>query len=289
MRRLLLGPAVLLATLLAAPALQVVQVVGAPSAVADELPVLTQVTAPSVDGTRRYGHTLVADPGRWSPTPAATAYQWFRGSKAITGATGRRHVIRPGDVGHQLAVRVRVNRPGYATTTVLTRTAVIRHRVDARRTVRYEVRVKGQVSSSLVRQFRQQAQETYADARGWRARGVVFVPVRSGGAFTLWISQARYLPRFSSVCSTQWSCRVGRNVVINVERWKHASPAWNRAGGSLRNYRHMVVNHETGHWLGFGHAGCSRRGAPAPVMMQQSKGLDGCRFNPWPTLSELRR
>ena len=45
----------------------------------------------------------------------------------------------------------------------------------------------------------------------------------------------------------------------------------------------MVVNHETGHWLGRGHAGCPRPGALAPVMMQQSKGLDGCRLNPWPT------
>lgn len=286
MRRLTLGLSglfVLLATLLGSPVLP------AAPAVADELPALTQLSAPSVDGTRRFGHVLVADPGRWSPTPTGVRYQWFRGDRAITGATGARHEIRPNDVGHQLAVRVTVAAPDHTATTVLTRTAVIRHRVDARRTVRYSVRVKGSVGAATVRQFRALAQETFEDPRGWRGRGVVFVPVRSGGAFTLWISQARYLPRFSSACSAQWSCRVGPNVVINIERWKHASPAWNRAGGSLRNYRHMVVNHETGHWLGFGHAGCSRRGALAPVMMQQSKGLDGCRFNPWPTLSELRR
>ena len=52
-------------------------------------------------------------------------------------------------------------------------------------------------------------------------------------------------------------------------------------------YRHMVVNHETGHWLGHGHLGCAGRGRPAPVMMQQSKGLAGCRHNPWPLPSEL--
>jgi hypothetical protein len=49
----------------------------------------------------------------------------------------------------------------------------------------------------------------------------------------------------------------------------------------------MVVNHETGHWLGLGHAGCPGRGRLAPVMMQQSKGLGGCRFNPFPTSREL--
>ena len=74
---------------------------------------------------------------------------------------------------------------------------------------------------------------------------------------------------------------MGRHVVINQLRWTRASPAWNRAGRSLRGYRHMVVNHETGHWLGRGHASCHGRGR-APVMMQQSKGTGGCRFNPWP-------
>ena len=49
----------------------------------------------------------------------------------------------------------------------------------------------------------------------------------------------------------------------------------------------MVVNHETGHFLGLDHASCSGPGRPAPVMMQQSKGLNGCHFNPWPTAREL--
>jgi hypothetical protein len=282
-KSVLTGLVVLLATLLASPVLP------AAPAVADELPVLTQVSPPAIDGTRRFGQVLVADPGRWSPEPAAVGYQWFRGDRAIAGATTARHVIHPGDVGHRIAVRVTVSAPGHTSATAVARTGVVRHRTDVRRTVRYSVRVKGSVGAATVRQFRTLAQQTYVDARGWRGRGVAFVPVPRGGAFTLWISQARHLPRFSSGCSAQWSCRVGRNVVINVERWKHASPAWNRAKGSLRSYRHMVVNHETGHWLGRGHVGCSRRGALAPVMMQQSKGLDGCRFNPWPTLSELRR
>ena len=37
------------------------------------------------------------------------------------------------------------------------------------------------------------------------------------------------------------------------------------------------------HW---GHRGCPSRGALAPVMQTQSKGLDGCRPNPWPTAAE---
>ena len=163
----------------------------------------------------------------------------------------------------------------------------VQHRRDVRRTVTYVVRTNGRITAN-VREFARQAAETYADARGWRGKGVQFRRVRSGGSFTLVLANASTLPSYSSVCSTMWSCRVGRYVVINQTRWLHASPAWNRAGRSRRDYRHMVVNHETGHWLGKGHATCPGRGRLAPVMMQQSKGTQGCRLNPWPTLGELR-
>jgi hypothetical protein len=253
---------------------------------ADDQPSLTAVRAPSYDGARRYGGTLRADPGRWTPTPTAVGYVWLRDGVPV--ATGARHPIAPDDVGHRLDLQVTVSAPGYADTTARVAVGTIKHRVDVRRTVRYSVRVRGRVGAD-VRAFRRLAQQTYDDPRGWRGKGVRFVPVRRGGAFTLWLSTARLVPSYSGECSADWSCRVGRNVVINVTRWQHASPAWNRAGRSLRDYRHMVVNHETGHWLGYHHASCPRPGALAPVMMQQSKGTGGCRLNPWPTLRELRR
>jgi hypothetical protein len=151
--------------------------------------------------------------------------------------------------------------------------------IPVSRRVTYSVITRGRVTASL-EVFTRLAQETYDDPRGWRAGGVQFRRVPRGGDFTLVLSAAGAVPSFSSQCSTQWSCRVGRYVIINQTRWQHASPAWNRGGRSLRDYRHMVVNHETGHWLGRGHVGCS--GGKAPVMMQQSKGTDGCSFNPWP-------
>jgi hypothetical protein len=92
---------------------------------------------------------------------------------------------------------------------------------------------------------------------------------------------------FSSGCGTEYSCRAGRYVIINQDRWLGATPSWNNAGGSLRDYRHMVINHETGHWLGHDHANCAGAGQPAQVMQQQSIDLQGCSFNPWPTASEL--
>ena len=135
--------------------------------------------------------------------------------------------------------------------------------------------------------FREQVAATYADPRGWsRAHHRFRAVPRSGGRseFTVVLSQARYLPAFSSVCSTTYSCRVGRYVIINQDRWRRGSPYF---PGTLEQYRRMVVNHETGHWLGRGHAYCPGKGQPAPVMQQQSKGLSGCRVNPWPLPREV--
>jgi hypothetical protein len=149
----------------------------------------------------------------------------------------------------------------------------------------YDVRGMGNTTS--LEEFAARAAQTYADARGWGLWGQIeFRRVASGGSFTLWLSAPQLLPTFSSGCSTQWSCRVGRNVVINELRFRGASPAWLGAGASLRDYQHLVVNHETGHWLGFGHRSCPAAGAPAPVMQQQSKNLGGCRPNAWPTAGE---
>ena len=75
--------------------------------------------------------------------------------------------------------------------------------------------------------------------------------VPSGGEFTLWLSAANRVPRFGDPCDSTYSCQQGRDVIINEDRWVFGSPAWNGSGASVRDYRHMVVNHETGHWLGF--------------------------------------
>jgi uncharacterized protein DUF3152 len=231
-------------------------------------------------GEARYTHSLKARPGRFSAADAAVSYQW------PGGGTGRTYEIRPEDVGTRVVLRIRAEAPGYVPLTVKVKSPTVRHRVDVRRTVTYHVETRGHITSSL-KEFRAQAQETYDDARGWRAAGIRFKPVAHGGSFTLVLSQASLVPGFSSGCSSMWSCRVGRYVIINQDRWQHASPAWNAAHLALRDYRHMVVNHETGHWLGLHHANCPGRGRLAPVMQQQSKGLQGCRFNPFPTTHEL--
>lgn len=153
-------------------------------------------------------------------------------------------------------------------------------------TVTYDVSTKGAVTASLAL-FKQLANETLNDSRGWARMGVYFQEVASGGQFTLVLSEASQLPSFSPGCSAEYSCRAGRFVVINQDRWLGATPSWNNAGGSLRDYRHMVVNHETGHWLGHGHQACGGAGQSAPVMQQQSIDLQGCKFNAWPLPGEM--
>jgi hypothetical protein len=158
--------------------------------------------------------------------------------------------------------------------------------VPISKVVTYDVTSKGTITASMS-EFRTQANATLNDTRGWARLGVSFQEVASGGTFTLVLSEASQMTTFSSGCGTEYSCRVGRNVIINQDRWLGATGSWNQAGGSLRDYRHMVVNHETGHWLGHDHAACGGAGQSAPVMQQQSINLQGCGFNPWPLASEL--
>lgn len=76
----------------------------------------------------------------------------------------------------------------------------------------------------------------------------------------------------------QLSCWNGRFAALNVMRWRQAAPGFE----SVAQYRIYQINHEFGHGLGRMHEYCPGPGAKAPVMMQQTKGLLGCRPNEWP-------
>ncbi len=75
------------------------------------------------------------------------------------------------------------------------------------------------------------------------------------------------------------SCFNGSDAVLNAVRWFSGADSY---GKDLIGYRSYLVSHEVGHFLGKPHVGCPSPGAPAPVMVQQTKSLYGCVSNSWP-------
>jgi predicted Zn-dependent protease len=90
-------------------------------------------------------------------------------------------------------------------------------------------------------------------------------------------SMERYCPGVGTGGYT--SCRYGERAVVNLARWATAVPHYD---GDIATYRDYVVNHEVGHVLGNGHVNCPGGGQLAPVMVQQTLGLQGCEKNAWP-------
>ena len=82
-----------------------------------------------------------------------------------------------------------------------------------------------------------------------------------------------------------YSCRNEQNIVLNFFRWKNGAVDFKN---DIETYRIYLINHETGHILGWGHVGCPKEGAIAPVMMQQSKGTEGCIPYGWPAYETIK-
>ena len=87
-------------------------------------------------------------------------------------------------------------------------------------------------------------------------------------------------------------------VYLNLARWVRGARSFQ---GDIGSYRQYLVNHEVGHAIGYpAHEPCPADGALAPIMMQQTFGVnngdihqldpegvvpdndDTCRYNAWP-------
>lgn len=126
---------------------------------------------------------------------------------------------------------------------------------------------------------------TLSDQRGWATRHTL-VRVDSHADLRIVLATPETADGLCAPLDTdgRLSCRNGDDVVLNAWRWQFGADGYT---GDLRAYRRYVINHETGHALGYPHVGCPGPGELAPVMLQQTKGLAGCRPNPWPSFVDL--
>ncbi|MBR3176377.1 DUF3152 domain-containing protein [Candidatus Saccharibacteria bacterium] len=162
------------------------------------------------------------------------------------------------------------------------------YRSNANYTISYDITTRGTVKGDI-EEFRRIVADIYADERGWIRAGVKMVEVESGAQAHVILASGEEVKNASpTICSDKLSCQVGQLILINDDRWMNASDSYNALGVSLLDYRRMVVNHETGHYLGHPHIPvCEIPNGLGPIMLQQSTGLRGCRPNPWPLPSEL--
>lgn len=156
---------------------------------------------------------------------------------------------------------------------------------------RYRVAVESGVGQDADA-FAATVDQVLGDPRSWIASGelrVQRVADPAAADFTIYLATPATSERMCALggllTDGYTSCRLPGQVIINLARWLEAVPDY---GAPLAVYRAYVVNHEVGHELGEGHQACPGPGAPAPVMQQQTYGLDGCVANAWPYLNGRR-
>ncbi|MFK4083190.1 DUF3152 domain-containing protein [Kribbella sp. NPDC020789] len=159
------------------------------------------------------------------------------------------------------------------------------HRVIGRagRLLTFQIAIEGGINGINRSELAEFVRATYGAPLGWTAGGKWrFQQVGPGehADFQLLFVTPETRDTYCGFAPDRYtSCRIGERVVLNIARWVHGVPNY---GASLTAYRQYMINHETGHRLGYAHQLCPGAGQPAPVMQQQTLGLHGCTAYAWP-------
>lgn len=141
--------------------------------------------------------------------------------------------------------------------------------------------------------FADQVRLILGDERSWSGTGKVRLQMVAGSEpadFTVYLATRETAGQMCARGGTNiriggvpyTSCRATGKAIINLDRWRGSARPYLEAGVDLATYRKYVVNHEVGHELGHRHQGCPKAGGPAPVMVQQTITLRGCKPYAWP-------
>ena len=120
--------------------------------------------------------------------------------------------------------------------------------------------------------------EILGDGQGWARGGIRFEHVANQHEFTILLAKPRSVDLLCRPLRTGGilSCAARGNAIINADRWLLGARTW---PDDISGYRHYLIKHEVGHILGLGHTKCPSKGALAPIMLPQTKSLEGCTAN----------
>lgn len=146
--------------------------------------------------------------------------------------------------------------------------------------IRYRVEVEVDLPYA-VDDFARDVDRILGDRRSWTKTGLYSFQRNETGPLRIVLATPETTDRLCAPLETggEVSCRAGNVVAINALRWSRGAGSY---GKDIKRYRTYVINHEVGHSLGLPHVSCPAPAARAPVMLQQTLGLDGCKANPWP-------
>jgi hypothetical protein len=115
------------------------------------------------------------------------------------------------------------------------------------------------------------------DPEGWSKKGYSFEGVSYNQDVTLHLSSQSTIDGECGL-DGKLSCAEfkGKTIWLNADRWYRGA---SKSKLSLDDYRQYMISHEMGHILGYEHTNCPGPGAPAPIMMQQTKGIGKCTPN----------